>query len=211
MQKNKTCLLNLLGHDSNFKWLLGLPWVDKHRLTSVPIHLVLVILLSLLHSFQTTCIWEVKSIGIVTVHVLKVPLKYWDMLPKLSGWLLGLIGQSCGHHGWGWRITSTETAGTKFNVEESVTFYREKADQPLPGKTGLGGNGPGLQGLSSCNGALKWYLYCCYGESEFKVLVHKEQGREYYRQLASRPSYLEFMSIIMSLPFFSLIPSMQKA
>ena len=79
--------------------------------------------------------------------------------------------------------------GTKFNVEESVTFYREKADQPLPGKTGLGGNGPGLQGLSSCNGASKRYLYCCYGESEFKVLVNKEQGREYYRQLASRPSY----------------------
>jgi len=54
------------------------------------------------------------------------------------------------------RITSTETAGTKLNAEESVTSYRaEKADQPLPGKTGLGGNGPGLQGLSSCNGASK--------------------------------------------------------
>lgn len=82
--------------------LLGLPWVGKHRLTSVSIHLVLVILLSLLHSFQTTCIWEVKSIGIVPVHVLKVPLKYWGMLPKLSG-PLGLKGQSCGHHSLGWQ------------------------------------------------------------------------------------------------------------
>ena len=33
--------------------LFGLPWVGKHRLTSGPIYLV--ILLGLVHSFQTTC------------------------------------------------------------------------------------------------------------------------------------------------------------
>ena len=39
-----------------------------------------------------------KSIGIVHIHLRKMPLKYWGMVPTPSGpWGL----QSNGHHGWG--------------------------------------------------------------------------------------------------------------
>ncbi len=59
-------------------------------------------------NIKAKCKWDIKSMSIVPMHLRKMPLKYWGVVPSQSGplWL-----QSVGHHGLG---STCETAGTKF-------------------------------------------------------------------------------------------------
>ncbi len=70
-----------MGH-----WGYGRGDGQGHRcLPKHPMYLVFTISCN----FQTEMIMDVKSMGIVPMHEGKMPLKYWGMLPSLSG-LLGL-------------------------------------------------------------------------------------------------------------------------
>jgi hypothetical protein len=70
--------------------------------------------LSMYCNIKATCIWDVKSMGIVHIHLRKMPLKYWGMVPSQSGplWL-----QSGGHH------VSTKMVEIIFNLGTS-TYLR---------------------------------------------------------------------------------------
>ena len=62
----------------------GLPSVDGDlALTKHPIYLVLLQASTMVCNFQTKCTWNVKSIHIITMHLWKMPLKYWGMVPTL--------------------------------------------------------------------------------------------------------------------------------
>ena len=62
----------------------GLPSVDGDLLTKHPIYLVLLHASTMVCNFQHKCIWNVKSIHIVTIHLWKMPLKYWGVVPTLG-------------------------------------------------------------------------------------------------------------------------------
>ena len=83
----------------NLHGSLGLPSIGGDLLTICPIQLVIVPASTMVCNFLTRCIWNIKSTEIVTMHLWKMPLKYWGMVLSLNG-LLGLQ-QSGIHHGPG--------------------------------------------------------------------------------------------------------------
>jgi hypothetical protein len=58
--------------------------------------------------------------SIIPMHLRKMPLKYWGMVPSQSG-PLWLQIQSIGHHGLG---GTCETAGTKFYLGIRYSLHR---------------------------------------------------------------------------------------
>ena len=89
---------------------LGLPSIGGDLLTICPIYLVILPASTTVCNFLTRCIWNMKSTETVTMHLWKMPLKYWAMVPSLNG-PLGL--QNGGHHGLGGAV---KLAGTSFKV-----------------------------------------------------------------------------------------------
>jgi hypothetical protein len=71
--------------------------------------------------------------GIVPMHEWKMPLKYWGMIPSLSG-PLGLQ-QSGGHHGQGG--VPSKVVGTKFYLGIQYILRRNSVREPLSHHTKL--------------------------------------------------------------------------
>ncbi len=67
--------------------LLGLLKVWRTPLAKHPIYLVLLrcLAVSMYYNIQTTSRWGLKSMGIIPMHLRKMPLKYWGMVPSWSG------------------------------------------------------------------------------------------------------------------------------
>ena len=79
--------------------LVELPSIGGDLLTICPIYLVILPASTMVCNFLTRCIWNIKSTETVTMHLWKMPLKYWGMVPSLNG-PLGLQ-QSGVYHGPG--------------------------------------------------------------------------------------------------------------
>ncbi len=85
--------------NSNSSWFVRSTKRWRIRANKTPIYLVILPASTMICHLLTRCIWNIKSIEIVTIHLWKMPLKYWGMVPSLNG-PLGLQ-QSGVHHGPG--------------------------------------------------------------------------------------------------------------
>ena len=63
----------------------GYGTLGGHRLTKQPDYLVFLHAFIASYNFLAKCIWSMKSIWVVFMHVWKKPLEYWGMIPSLSG------------------------------------------------------------------------------------------------------------------------------